>query len=282
MSFGVLDSFSISEQFMYPLYVCGGNGGLCQDHWTYYSPGAGSPSHEVGNIYKLDMENITMSNSNILLSTRFNGANVSNFRVLCPDGHWDNIFNVSQNASLIVDPDACWPDSWTPRYYLLQQPVVGGSELGDVRYGGTTTLNGANSIKRIDTGYIIPEYRATQIVDYSKTFHANAVIQPVMPVFSSHKLVSSEGWPRHRYGIIGKIPRCYSTWSRHLKFGELEIGGKKFLSIPSAYDYRIWYPAYKTKVDLANLEANVKSDANTDSVMYNKYIYDYLLLKLED
>lgn len=282
MSFGVLDCFSISEQFMYPLYVAGGNGGLCQEHWSYYNPWGGVPNHEVGNMYKLDMENITMSNTNLLLSSRFNGANVSNFRVLCPDGHWDNIFNVTQNVSLIVDPDYCHPDSWTPRYYVLQKPVVGGSELGDIRYGGTTTLNGANSIKRIDTGYIDPGYKDSIVVEYAKTFHANALVQPVMPVFSSHKELSGEGWPRHRYGVIGKIPRCYSTWSRHLKFGELEIGGKRFLSIPSAYDHRTWYPAYKTSVGLANLEAEAKAESKRGDIFYNDYIYDYLLLKLED
>lgn len=282
MSFGVLDCFSISEQFMYPLYVAGGNGGLCQEHWSYYNPWGGSPNHEVGNMYKLDMENITMSNSNILLSAKFNGANVSNFRVLCPDGHWDNIFNVTQNVSLIVDPDECHPTAWTPRYYMLQKPVVGGSELGDSRYGGTTTLNGANSIKRIDTGYIDPGYKDSIVVEYAKTFHANALVQPVMPVFSSHKELSGEGWPRHRYGVIGKIPRCYSTWSRHLKFGELEIGGKRFLSIPSAYDHRTWYPAYKTSVGLANLEAEAKAESKRGDIFYNDYIYDYLLLKLED
>lgn len=282
ISFGVLDCFSISEQFMYPLYVGGGSGGLYHDHWLYYSPGSGFPSHEIGNIYKLDMENTSMSNSNILLSAKFNGANVSNFRVLCPDGHWDNIFNVSQNASLIVDPYECWPSSWTTRYYVLQQPIVGGSELGDARYGGTTTLNGVNSIKRIDTGYIEPEYRTTELDKYSKTSYVSTPIQPVIPVFSSHKIVSLEGWPRHRYGVLGKIPRCYSTWSRNLRFGELEINGKKFLAIPNAYDHRKWYPAYDVHVDFANLESYLKSKENTSSEIYNDFIYDYLLLSLED
>ena len=283
MSFGALDCFSISEQFMYPLYVAGGNGALDKEHWVSYLPTGGPPQHEVGNIYDLYMGNVSMSNSNLILSAKFNGSNTTNFRVLCPDGHWDNIFNVVQTCTLIVDPDECFPTPWTPRYYIYNEPVVGGSELGDNRFGGTTLEHGNNSIKKIDThlikrGYISPP--STRMV--TEDIIANSPITPIVPVFSSHKTVSPELWNRHRYGPIGKIPLCYSTWSRYLRFGELEVNGKKFLAIPCTYEDKLWWLEARTKLDLATLDKQWEKILTINNKLYNYIIYDYLLLQLEE
>lgn len=283
MSFGALDCFSVSEQFMYPLYVAGGNGALDKEHWVYYLPTGGPPQHEVGNVYDLYMGNVSMSNSNLILSAKFNGSNTTNFRVLCPDGHWDNIFNVVQTCQLIVDPDECFPNPWTPRYYIYNEPVVGGSELGDNRFGGTTLEHGNNSIKKIDThlikrGYISSPSTRMVIEDIT----ANSPITPIVPVFSSHKTVSPELWNRHRYGPIGKIPLCYSTWSRYLRFGELELNGKKFLAIPCTYEDKLWWLEARTKLDLVTLDKQWEKIMNINNKLYNYIIYDYLLLQLEE
>lgn len=283
MSFGALDCFSVSEQFMYPLYVAGGNGALDKEHWRYFLPTGGPPQHEVGNIYDLYMGNVSMSNSNLILSAKFNGSNTTNFRVLCPDGHWDNIFNVVQTCRLIVDPDECFPTPWTPRYYIYNEPVVGGSELGDNRFGGTTLEHGNNSIKKIDThlikrGYVSPP--STRMV--TEDIIANSPVTPIVPVFSSHKTVSPEIWNRHRYGPIGKIPLCYSTWSRYLRFGELEINGKKFLAIPCTYEDKLWWLEARTSLDLATLDRQWEKIMNINNKLYNYIIYDYLLLQLEE
>ena len=283
MSFGALNCFSISEQFLYPLYVAGGNGALDKEHWVFYYPNGGTPQHDVGNIYNLDMGSISMSNSNIALSAKFNGANITNFRVLCPDGHWDNIFNAVQTCQLVVDPDECHSNAWTPRYYLYNKPEVGGSELGDNRYGGTVLEYGYNNIKKIDTHLINHDYLGNPSTRmYIEDITASSPLTPIVPTFSSHKNVSPEIWSRHRYGSIGMIPHCYTSWSRYLKFGELEINGKKFLAIPCAYEDRLWWPETRTSVNLADLDNQMNMMRNINNKLSNYVIYDYVLLELEE
>lgn len=284
MSFGVLDSFSITEQFLYPLYVAGGNGALYPEAWSFTYPGASRPTYIVGNTYKLDMSSIALSNCNLLLSCKFNGSNISNFRVLCPDGYWDNIFNSEQTATLITK-FSCYPTGYEPRYYVFQKPVIGGSEMGDARHGGTTTLNGSNSIKRIDSEYInVPKYKTPPSVTSAAVGNTTtSPLFPVMPCFSSHKTVSGEQHIRHRYGVIGCIPRCFYTWSRDYKFGEIRVNGKLYLAIPQAYDDRYWYPKYYNGGDnLATYIEDEHKKYTAHLTLNNEFMYEYLLLALEE
>ena len=94
MSFGLLECVN-DESFMFPLYVAGGSQGISQELFvtgltSYY------PSPYAGNMYDLSMDNISLSNSYLLAPTKFNNSEISNFRVLTPEGIWRNVFAYKQ------------------------------------------------------------------------------------------------------------------------------------------------------------------------------------------
>lgn len=272
ISFGRLNSFSEEEKFKFPLYVAGGNQNLSQDIWLYVPAYNVWRTHKEGNIYDLDMHSQCMSNSNLLLSAKFNGSNVSNFRVMRPDGRWEDIFNCSQSA-VVTSPHLEYGEVQQTWYYPL-----GGVSHGNAT--GSTTLNNANnSIKRIDT-YSVRE-KLTDSVRVS-SLHDSIEIKSTSPLDPVIACLNSE-LTDCRYGAVGVVPNCFSTWSRNLGFGEYVIKSKRYLCIPNVWDLRLWeYPSYiGVYAEQGNeLVRGFKEDEynETYNTLYNYMIYDKLLL----
>ena len=272
ISFGRVSSFSREEKFNFPLYVAGGNNGLSQDIWIYTPLYSSYKTYRTGNVYDLDMHNTCMSNSNLLLSTRFNNSAVSNFKVLCPDGEWEDIFNCSQNAS-IVNPHLEAGQIQQMWYYILSKPAHGN------QLGNTTINNGEVANKRIDT-YTIKEKltdstRVPTVVSMN-AIKSSSILDPITVVLNNDS-------DNHKYGIIGNIPNCYSTWSRNLSFGEYTIGTKKYLCIPNVWDLRLWeYPSYiGVYAEQGNENVANKKEIEyneTYNTLYNYMIYDKIML----
>lgn len=270
ISFGRMNTFSADAKFKFPLYVAGGNEALCQDIWIYtplYNP---YNTYITGNSIDLSMHNTCLSNSTLLLSTKFNGSDISNFRVMSASGEWKNVFNCVQTAS-VKNPHLEYGQIQSTWYYTLNAPDF------NISQNSTTTNNINNTVSKIDT-YAI----TSKITDYGRVVPAGNVqemrsstlLDPISVI-----LLGDYG----SYGVSGQIPNCYSVWSRNIPFGELTIGSKKFLCIPNAWDMRLWnYPDNIGVV--AENENNYLRDKyekfynETYNNMYNYMIHDRLLI----
>lgn len=127
MSFGRLGTTD-KLSHVYPLYVAGGNQGLSQDTMVYTPPGDNQKPTNTGPrcVYDLDIGNISLANSNLLTPTKFNGANMSNFRVLSAEGTWRDIFAFSQDSKVspLWSCSMCTGDGPSDFVALLKEPEV--------------------------------------------------------------------------------------------------------------------------------------------------------------
>lgn len=277
MSFGRLDCFDMEKEFKYPLYVAGGNGGLTQDMYLFKLPYEPYNTHLEGNIYSLDMGNISLSNSNMLLSCAFNGSSVTNFRVFRPDGQWEDIVNCVQNAT-VKTPHLEAGEILQEWLYPLAVPTRGTGN----NYA-STLINGSDGSARIDT-HLIKSALTRNIVEVPLNLSINA--ESSTPV--NHMVVTLFNKTNNTYyGVIGEVPNCYSAWSRTLNFGEINIDGKKYLCIPNGWATRLWY--YENYIGVYKKWENSDTKYAVDKVLdelynnyYNNMIYDYVLILLED
>lgn len=83
---GRQDGYNI-DQF----YCAGGNQALSPDSWTYYMQ-----SHIIGLQMDVDVKNSAIINSNILHPSKFEKANMSNFRIMNAEGTWEDIYSATQ------------------------------------------------------------------------------------------------------------------------------------------------------------------------------------------
>lgn len=256
MSFGLLECIN-DESFMFPLYVAGGSQGISQELFvtgltgSYLSPYA-------GNMYDLSMDNISLANSYLLAPTKFNGSEISNFRVLTPEGIWRNIFAYKQDSKLIPVPICDGPTrEWG---YPLLAPVT-------YTEGHSTTAFCSDNSHMVDT------YRV------KSGFDKNVSSSPICNI----SVVLNKNIDHNETGIQGTLTQSYYTWSRTLPCGEVTIKDKKWLSVPNGWEGRKKY--YASYIGIVSHWENetLLEDAETDRVESSDNIFVYnLLIPLED
>lgn len=221
ISFGRLNTFSLEQKFKYPLYVAGGSSMLNPVIATYRPLNAKNNSYAFGNEYFIGMNNANMSNSFLLLPTKINDANISNFRVMRSDGTWEYIFTCKQSVEIFKTSDTNPLYTWGYNKLTVSQGY---------NNGNTTLNNGVPAGGRIDT--------------YTITKKLTDSVRKV-PLEESKDMVSSSPLVAvvvclGEMGVQGEVPNCYSTWSRNLSFGEYTIDNKRYLCIPCVWDLRCW------------------------------------------
>lgn len=221
MSFGMMDCVD-DATYKFPLFVAGGSGALTQDIWVFGRTTGGMPTHTQGNSYTLDIKNIALSNSNLLYPCKFNGSNVSNFRVLSPEGIWKDIYNMQQDATVV-------------HYFSCGSIWNWGYPLNEPKWLETSNLHGAYP-SRADTTHTTDTYRIKEKADklkFSSPFTRVIVYQ-------------TDAIEHKENGIYGMLPSNYMSWSKTMPSGEVTISGKKYLSVPNGWDDRL--RKYPTKV----------------------------------
>lgn len=218
ISLGMLSNVP-RESYPFPLYVAGGNQALSQDLYKYVPIYGSVPTYVVGNIYDLDVRNICLSNSNLLHPTKFNGANMSNFRILSPEGEWKDIYGHFQGITVQGYHDC---SGRVENWGAILQPV-------------TFNASGYHSSPQFstDTRYRVDTYTVNRRLNQYE--HSSSLDKIV--VFIDNSLAHQET------GVEGIIPNCFQSWYRTLPVGEIDIDGKKYLSVPNGWDGRLWnYP----------------------------------------
>jgi hypothetical protein len=266
--FGCLDIRPINH--VHSLYCGGGSGGLTQDIYVHPNIKTGILQHTEGNVYDLSMDNESMSNSNILHTTRFNGAYTSTFRFLSSEGIWKDIFTHQQSASVVKYPTLGLPVDFAyilnaPTYYSGRHNIYPRMTEDDDRLGskyinsqGYVNVVGKNELGRDSE-------------QYTDQFH--------------RILVNLNPSNKHgEYANSGSVPHCFVTWEMDYPVGEIELGGKKYLSIPCGWEGRLyWYgPAHIGYVNDVWDRLVIVNDWERRTVKRNgNVIKDKLLIELE-
>jgi len=221
--FGCLDIKPVNH--VHNLYCGGGSGGLCQDIYVHPNIRTGTLQYTAGNVYDLDMDNLAMSNSNILHTTKFNQSTASNFRVLASEGIWKNIFMHKQDASVVNYPTLGYPVDWA---YVLNDVIDYYGEhniyprmSNDCKRLGSKYINNNGYVNVVGKNELVNEYKLS---DYMQRIRVN--LNPNMP--------------HNEYRSTGAIPHCFVCWDDEIPAGEIEISGKKYLSIPCGWDGRLY------------------------------------------
>lgn len=257
MSFGRMNSIE-DNSYQFPLFVAGGNQALSQTIWKYIPINGSYPTIRVANSYDLSLDNICMSNSNLLYPTKFNGSDLSNFRILSPEGIWKNIYAYEQHAEAVSRFTCTGPvTEWG---YPVSNPAVYTSGHSGIPL--STSNKGM-----IDTYSIY------------KSFDRNYASSPLyqISVCLNKNIEHNEG------GIQGLIPDAYYSWSRTLPSGEVVIDDKKYLSIPNGWDNRLYkYPIYIGNLMIWDNDTIRDEYENLTNVLDHRMIVNKLLIPLED
>lgn len=254
ISFGMLKLFK-NENYQFPLYVAGGNQALTQQVFRWVPMRSGSYSFQYINTYCLDMSNIALSNSNLLYPTKFNNSNVSNFRILAPDGEWKDIFTKEQLA-VIEAEFTC--DRVTNYTYTLQEPKPYTDEHCGIPFCS-------------EFDYMTDTYRVKE--PYNK-LKSSASINDIVVVMNNNV-------PYNTSGVMGIIPNTFYSWSQTLFTGEITIEGKKWLSVPNGWENRKkHYRTYNFPINLTDNDAVIAQDESDNSI--NKLFCHNILIPLED
>ena len=87
--------------------------------------------------------------------------------------------------------------------------------------------------------------------------------------------------PYYAGGVMGVIPNTFYSWSQSLRSGELEIEGKKWLSVPNGWDKR--KKIYRTYTGVVNFTKNQQMLAQDEADNANDNIFCHnILIPLED
>ena len=265
ISFGRLETLDVEDAYKHPLYIGGGNQALQSDFIRYTPPHAKYPITVPGTSYRLSLRNIGMSNANILHPTKFCKANMSNFRVLIPEGVWVNLYAHEQKS----DENPC---------NLLTVDRDYGA-----KHNSAYTMMG-NSSHMIDT------YTVNERLKMTKT---STPLNKIYVVIGDEESYDARG-------VLGYVPNCFGTWTRTLDDDIQEINGKKYLSVPCGWKYRLWDYEYNigflkeyfesTRAEPGHLALPNMVDQEQlrelyDSMinpMYTMVLRDRLLIPLED
>lgn len=251
------------ESYMFPLYVAGGNQALSQDIYVYTAINAIYPTYKKGNIYDLDIQNICLSNSNLLHPTKFNNANMSNFRILSPEGEWKDIYGHSQVAT--VKPYPTCADRIYNWGIILEDVVHGMS--GSYHSALPFMSDVRNKIDMYTVDRRLNQYEHTSVLD-----RVIVNLKKELPHLAT--------------GVEGVIPNCYQSWYRTMPAGEVEINGKKYLSVPNGWEKRLWnYPwflgMYSDEQYWKNERIRKKYDDLHNELLQNMMV-DRLIIPLEE
>lgn len=235
-----------------PLYVAGGNQALVPDVWVYYP----QEKHVNGLRYMLDMKNPCMSNSNLAYPTDFGGAHMSNFRVLCYDGKWRDVFSQSQTYTEYQYYDPC------RTIYQWGVPV---------NYP-TPLVNEHQSHLHKPKLYMGEMYRSNRPKYNLKDRHLLKNNIEVSVKFS-------EG--RDERNIHGTIENCYIVPDFDKESGEVIYGNDKYVLVPNGWDERLWhYKWYTGRIYWGGKNAQGESGLVQKTGVANEQAYqDYHLLE---
>ena len=263
MSFGLLDGIT-AYNHKFPMYVCGGSQGISHDIWIHTLPGQKKPSYVVGNIYDLSICNPTGGGNNALYPTKFNGSSVSNFKVMTPEGMWEDLFG-SQQVATVVTYGSCSPSS----VHMWGYPLQTATALSGVQHSSAIPFSNYPYDSVVDT-YAVNQF--VKDLKFSGVYN-NFIIS----------LSSSSG--THDNGCQGFISNMGYSFSRNLSSGEVTIDNKRFLCIPNGWDSKLkfyrWHlgKIYNDEWDIYQLKDEFNSLINPlRNNMYNGKI----LIPLED
>ena len=255
ISFGMMKLFK-NENYQFPLYVAGGNQALSQQMYVWVRLHGSYPKYSIGNGYKLDMSNIALANSNLLYPTKFNGSEVSNFRILAPDGEWKDIFAKKQDAK--AEGASTCDRITTDFVYALEEPKP-----------YTEGHCGMPFCSEFD--YMTDTYRVKE--PYNK-LKSSASINDIVVVMNNNI-------PYNAGGVMGIVPNTFYSWSQTLFTGEITIEGKKWLSVPNGWENRKkLYRTYNAIVHLTKNDDVLAQDEADNNI--NKLFVHNILIPLED
>lgn len=263
MVFGRLGN-THTKSHLLPLYIAGGNQALKEDTYVYTpSTPRAKPTHVDGNSYYLNILNPAMSNSNPLHPTKFNGATMSNFRVLSSDGRWKDIYAHTQSASTKPDPTCSTepPSSW----HTMLNDV--GSDL--------SSLHSALPFCSAAIAYFKDIYT---IITPLTQYRSKALYHSIMPILNHF---NGDDANYDERGIVGSLIDCYGYYSRTLPYGKIDTNDSvtnTVLSIPCGWEGRNFY--YDTQHGMVTAQdsqqlANKAIQKTIDGVIIDKFIIDY-------
>lgn len=250
-----------NDSYMFPLYIAGGNQALSQDIYVYVPIKGKYPTYKVGNIYDLDIQNICLSNSNLLHPAKFYNANMSNFRILSPEGEWKDIYSCSQGAQVKA-------------YHYCSGPTLNwGVGLLDPVFDGNLYHSAVPFMS--DIRHKIDTYTVNKPLNQ---YESSSMLDRIV-------INLKRELPHHEVGIEGMIPNCYHNWYRYMSIGEISIKNKRYLSIPSGWDNRLWkYPWVIGVCNSTEFWENTQVQSLDD--LYSRYlpnvIIDRLMIPLEE
>lgn len=214
ISLGMMSNIP-NDSYMLPLYIAGGSQALSQDIYVYIPIKGQYPTYKSGNIYDLDIQNICLSNSNLLNPTKFYNANMSNFRILSPEGEWKDIYSCSQGAQVKA-------------YHYCSGPIWDwGIGLLDPVYEGYNYHSALPFMS--DMRHKIDTYTVNKPLNQYE--HSSMLDKVVVNL--------KKELPHQETGVEGMIPNCYQNWHRNMSIGEIDIKGKKYLSVPNGWENRL-------------------------------------------
>lgn len=251
-----------NKSHLLPLYIAGSNQALKEDVYVYNPSVPGShPTNVSGNSFYLNILNPAMSNSNPMHPTKFNGATLSNFRVLSSDGRWKNIYAHSQVASVQGDPTCSETTSW----HVM---------LGNVN----NDLSSLHSALPFCSGYINYFKDIYTITSPISQYRSKALYHSIMPILNQF---NGDDADHDERGVVGSLIDCYGYYSRTLPAGKIDTDDSAtgtILSIPCGWEGRDFY--YSTQQGFVTAEdsqslANKAIQKTLDGIIVDKFIIDY-------
>lgn len=219
-----------TDNFLFPLYCGGGSTGLASDIYSYTSVGSAYRTHIEGNVYDFNMDNICLSNSNIIHSTKFFGCNFGNFKILTPEGTWRSIYAHEQSASVVP-----WPsrNSIGIKDYAihLNSPTYNDGNNCDSAYpffGKNFNTVGSCYISK-KKKFVCNEPMDKEIYGFNLNSALDSIKVAIKPTSNNRQCFS-----------YGTIPHCWRAWNKEIPSGVLESNGKKYLVIPCGWEERLW------------------------------------------
>jgi hypothetical protein len=227
ISFGRFEQSHRETNTRYSLYVAGGATGLANDIYVYQS--AGGITYTDGNVYDLNVQNIAMSNSDIVNPTQFYNARWSNFKVLCEDSKWRSIYTLSQGAETVGYPECrapsptyatrlTEPSNFTPDFMITKNP------MSQKKRFFINTKKKYNTIKKETREYNI------QMDDIS---------------------IVANGVDKTNY-FLGSVPNVYIHYDYLMPLGLIELNDGMYLNLPCVWDERLYH--YKVHLEVVNEE----------------------------
>ena len=256
ISFGRFEPSHKETNTTYSLYVAGGTTGLANDIYIYRPANGGSIKYELGNVYDLNIQNIAMSNSDIVNPTMFNKARWSNFKVLCEDSKWRSIYTLIQDAEVMPYP-VCGGD-----------PPTFATRLLPPRNYTTDFMTIKNQIaqkRRPSINFKKHKYMKKEVRKY------NIQMDDISAV--------AHGVDNTNY-IFSTIKNVYVHYDYLMPIGIIKLNDGIYLNLPCVWNERLYH--YKIHLEVVNDEWNplqiveeyekFKMDEKRNKILYRTLI----------